>query len=227
VQLTAEQEYLGVKWRTRKQIILATSLAFVCVTIGCGQRPQIASAQSALQERALPFHGESGSKKRPAEIAQSLTDMASGTPIPVRLDTSLSSAHAMAGDSFQAVLDAPMIWKGQIIAPKGSRIHGKVLEAKPSEPTREAGYLRLALIGISLDGKTYPLPSASIFVKGATYEREAEILPLQLASPSKTLVPVSTLHPQRIAVRDDAGIAAARLLIFHLAQPVTVANGSH
>jgi len=200
-------------------------LVFAGITMGCGQRPQFVAGPSTSQDRNLPFHSDTGGKIRPAEIAQSLADIASGTPILVRLETSLSSAHAMAGDSFQAVLDAPMIWQGQPIAPKGSLLHGKVLEAKPSEPSREAGYLRLALTGISINGKIYPLQTASIFVKGATYEREATILPLQLASASQTLVPATTLRPQRIAVRDDAGISTARLLTFHLTQPVTVANG--
>jgi hypothetical protein len=224
VELRAAQEYLGVKSSIPKEIELAIALLIVGVSFGCGQRPQFAAASSPFQDRNLPFHSESGSKRRSNDLAQSLADIASGTTVSVRLQSSLSSAHAVAGDSFQAVLDAPLIWKGQTIAPRGSLLYGKVLEAKPSEPAREAGYLRLALSGITLDGKIYPLQTASIFVKGATYEREAEILPLRLASSSKTLVPVTSIRPQTIAVRDDAAIPTARLLTFHLAQPVTVAN---
>jgi hypothetical protein len=141
------------------------------------------------------------------------------------LESSLSSAHAVTGDSFKAVLEAPLVWKGQTIAPRGSLLRGKVLEAKPSEPSREAGYLRLALTTMSIDGKVWPLQTSSVFVKGATYEREATILPVQLATASKSLVPETTLRPQHIQIHDDAGIPASRLLTFHMSQPVTVAHG--
>ena len=214
-----------MKLSTRKQIAMAMPLIFAGVAIGCGQRPQIAAGQSTFQDRAVPFHPDTGSKKRSGGLALSLTDIGSGTPILVRLETSLSSAHAVAGDSFKAVLDEPMICKGQTLAPKGSLLRGKVLEAKPSEPSREAGYLRLAITGISINGKTFPLQTASIFVKGATYEREATILPVQLASAAKNLIPPTTLRPQRIVVRDEAAIPTLRLLTFHLTQPVTLANG--
>ncbi|HEX4485155.1 MAG TPA: hypothetical protein VH088_02745 [Terriglobales bacterium] len=225
VRIPAEQEYLGVKFSTQKQVAVAITLALSGLTVGCAQRPEFAAGQSSFQDRSLPFHADGVAKKRSVNLAPLLAEVASGTPIQVRLESSLSSAHAMAGDSFQAVLDEPLIWKGQTIAPKGSLLRGKVLEAKPSEPSREAGYLRLALTSISIESKVWPLQTSSVFVKGATYEREATILPVQLASSSKNLVPAVTIQPQHIQVRDDAGISATRLLTFHLSQPVTVAHG--
>jgi hypothetical protein len=221
----AEQEYLGVKFSTRKQAAAVITLAMSGLTIGCGQRPEFAAGQSSFQDRSLPFHSDGVAKKRSVDLERLLAEITSGTPIQVRLERSLSSAHAMAGDSFKAVLDAPLIWKGQTIASRGAPLSGKVLEAKPSEPSREAGYLRLALTTISIDGKAWPLQTSSVFVKGATYEREATMLPVQLASSSKNLVPAVTIQPQHIQVRDDAGISATRLLTFHLSQPVTVAHG--
>jgi hypothetical protein len=214
-----------VKFSSRKQTGIVVAIVFAGITVGCGQRPEFATGQSGLQDRSLPFHADGGSKKRSPDLASLLADVVSGTPIQVRLESSLSSARAVTGDSFKTVLESPLIWKGQTIAPKGSILRGKVLEAKPSEPSREAGYLRLALTTISIDGKVWPLQTSSIFVKGATYEREATILPVQLVTASKASIPEATLRPQHIQVHDDAGISASRLLTFHMSQPVTVAHG--
>lgn len=214
-----------MKFSSCKQTAIVIAVALTGMTVGCGQRPEFAAGQSSFQDRSLPFHSDGGSKKRSPDLTSLLSDVFSGTPIQVRLESSLSSSHAVTGDIFKAVLDAPLVWKGQTIAPKGSLLRGKVLEAKPSEPSREAGYLRLALTTIAIDGKVSPLQTSSIFVKGATYEREATILPVQLVTASKASVPEAALRPQHIQVHDDAGISTSRLLTFHLSQPVTVAHG--
>ena len=113
---------------------------------------------------------------------------------------------------------------GLTIAPKGALLTGKILEAKSSNPFREAGYLRLALTEISIDGKSMPLLTSSIFLKGATYEREVSAPPVQLVG-TKTLLSKVAPAPQRIEVREDAAVSSERLLTFRLTQPAVVEHG--
>jgi hypothetical protein len=210
-----------VKFDTGKQA-LALSLAWASLTIGCGRQPDFAISQSTLQSRALPFHSEATNPHWSANSA--LAGVALDTPILVHLQTPLSSALCRAGDSFKATLQEAIVLRGQAVAAKGSLVTGKILEAKPSDPSREAGYLRLTLTGISLDGKSWRLQTSNIFVKGATYEREAPAPPIQLAGASTPLIDQPVPRHLRIEIREDAGVPADRLLTFRLTHPVSVEN---
>ena len=70
----------------------------------------------------------------------------------------------MCGCLYRAQVLAPVIpskrcWTspsssgGSTLAPRGAVLTGKVLDAKASDQFQEAGYLRLALTAISLNGK--------------------------------------------------------------------------
>jgi len=53
-----------------------------------------------------------------------------GSLISVRLDESLSSERNQPGDSFRAVLDQPIAIDGLVVAEKGARIQGRIVEAE-------------------------------------------------------------------------------------------------
>ena len=206
---------------TRMQA-LALSLALLSLTVGCGRQPDFAISQSTIPNRALPFHSNTSSPRWSPTSA--IMGIAFGTPIVVRLQAPLSSSLCQAGDSFRAILDEAMVVKGQTVAAKGTLVTGKILEAKPSDPSREAGYLRLTLTGISLDGKSWPLHTSNVFVKGATYEREAPAPPMQLVGASTPLIDKAAPRHLRIEIREDAGVPADRLLTFRLTQLVSAEN---
>jgi hypothetical protein len=52
-----------------------------------------------------------------------------GTLLPVRIGETLSAAHNQAGDGFLATLDQPLVVDGFVIAERGSRLEGRVVEA--------------------------------------------------------------------------------------------------
>jgi hypothetical protein len=161
------------------QNALAIAMALACLTVSCGRHPDFAVNQSTLQGWSLPFHPDTSSQRR----LVNRSGFISGTPILVRLQVPLSSSLCRTGDLFKATLDEPIVSRGQTIA-KGALLTGKILEAKPSDPFREAGYLRLTLTGISLGGKSWPLQTSNVFVKGATYQRDSPS-PIRLAGISK------------------------------------------
>jgi hypothetical protein len=94
-----------------------------------------------------------------------------GTQITIRLQAAISSIASHSGDAFDAVLDKPILFQGQTIAPAGSAVRGKVLAAKASGRSRDPGFLRITLTEISLKGRVLSLQTSSIFAKGISRER--------------------------------------------------------
>ena len=56
------------------------------------------------------------------------TTVVAGTILTVRLDTSLSSQKNLTGDTFFCTLDQPLVAGGFVIAEKGARVEGKIIE---------------------------------------------------------------------------------------------------
>lgn len=72
-----------------------------------------------------------------------------GTLLLVRLGETLSSAHNQQGDEFLATLDQPLIVDGFIIAERGSRVEGRVVEVEPPGHGRSNSHLGIALVKLS------------------------------------------------------------------------------
>jgi len=93
------------------------------------------------------------------------------TAIYVRLQQSLSSSTAQSGQIFAAVLDEPLIVDGQTLAPEGTAVTGKVVAVRESGHLHNAGYLRITLSALSVNGKSVPLQTNSVFVSGGSYKK--------------------------------------------------------
>ena len=94
-----------------------------------------------------------------------------GTQITIRLQAAISSIESHSGDGFDAVLDKPILFQGQTIAPAGSAVKGRVLAAKASGRSQDPGFLRITLTEISLKGRVLSLQTSSIFAKGISRDR--------------------------------------------------------
>jgi hypothetical protein len=131
-------------------------LVLLAIVISCsGVAPQPPTA--ADDSGAPPF-----SRNETTEIAK-------GTPIYVRLQDSLSSATAETGDSFSAVLDEPLSIDGKTLVPEGAEISGRVIATRKSGQLHHAGYLRLTLSSVSMNGKQLPIQTTSVFVEGGSF----------------------------------------------------------
>jgi hypothetical protein len=158
----------------RIALILLT-LTFVCA---CG-RPPVENA-SNLDPQKLPFDRQPRSTGiSPSQsLIPSTTKMPEGTPIPIRLQSALSSASAHAGDIFIATIDEPVVIDSQTLVARGTSATGRVLEAKPaghaleSSPgnSLEPGYLRIVLVSLNIGGRPVTIETSSIFAKGGSRE---------------------------------------------------------
>jgi hypothetical protein len=102
-----------------------------------------------------------------------------GTELQVKPLNTLSPITDKAGDEFTATLDAPLMSGDQVVAPQGTTVVGKVVEAKAGEPGSEAGsYLTLQLNeivvagGQSINIETEPVRYAA--KNEAMYQAEAD-----------------------------------------------------
>lgn len=152
---------------------------------GCGQHPgalpdasasQVEQPSTDASQQALPFHAVNSEQPTehglvstasvlPAEILQS------GTPIAVTLQNGISSASAVPGQTFEAVLDQPLVFDGVTVAPRGTPVAGRVVAARHSGRLHKPGYLRLTLTSMTLHGKAIPLETSSVFVQGGSHEK--------------------------------------------------------
>ena len=99
--------------------------------------------------------------------------IARGTLVTVRLSDTISTERNRQGDSFTATLDEPLVIDGLVIAEKGARATGRVVNLV--EAGRVKGLARLALELTSVmtsDNQKVELRTASFEKQGATSKSE-------------------------------------------------------
>jgi hypothetical protein len=157
---------------------LAIVLLMLNLICACG-RPTNDSggnASNSADSQKLPFDRQPRSTGiSPSQsLIPSATKLPEGTPIPIRLQSALSSASVHAGDSFSAIVDEPVVIDGQTLIDRGTAATGCVLEAKPSatSPGRAPapGYLRIVLVSLNVGGRPVMIETSSIFAKGGSRE---------------------------------------------------------
>jgi hypothetical protein len=93
------------------------------------------------------------------------------TAVYVRLQEPLSSSTAQSGQVFTAVLDEPLVIDEKTIAPKGAPVMGKVVAARESGHLHNSGFLRITLASITVNGKSIPVRTTSMYVSGGSYKK--------------------------------------------------------
>jgi hypothetical protein len=147
----------GYGW---KKVLLWSLLSLAVLETGCsvgGQPSNVAADTPGAQQ--LPF----------AEGKELIVP--ANTPIYVRLQQPISSSTAQSGQSFSAVLDESLVVEGQTLARTGAEVTGKVVAVRESGHLHDAGYLRITLSSITVNGKTVPLQTNSVFVSGGSYKK--------------------------------------------------------
>jgi len=145
-----------------RNVLLLILLVLAGLAAGCGvgaQPPTVATDTPATPQQQLPF------------VEGKALVVPANTAIYVRLQQSISSTTAQSGQNFSAELDEPLVVEGQTLAPKGAPVTGRVVAARESGHMHNAGYLRITLSTITLNGKTVPLQTNSVFVSGGSYKK--------------------------------------------------------
>ena len=146
---------------------LALALAVSLVAV-CGL--QITRAEAAPgQSATAPFHHDNNA------AVQKIT-VPAGTPIAIRMQSSVSSKTASSGDRFRAILDEPLVVEGKTVAPRGADVTGHVVAARSSGRLHKPGYLRLTLDSVTVNGKRTSLETSSIFLQASSHKKRNTVL---------------------------------------------------
>ena len=190
---------------------------------GCArQAGSLSPNDNAASAGQLPFDRtpENSGPPATADLAHPL--IPAGTAIVIRLQSPISSVKAHAGESFEAVLDEPVLFANRTALASGTMVRGTVLAAKRGEQ-QEAGYLRLTLSSILLDNKTLDIHTSSLFAKGSVpgtgktgAQNHSSVILEDVASRSN---PEDGGHAQR-----DVKFSTARRLTFRLLKPLPLPN---
>jgi hypothetical protein len=141
------------------------------------------AAVSTTGNQAPPANGANGAastgQEPPANAANSVTAnqapapiiIPARTPITVRLQQSLSSASAVPGERFEAVLDEPIVMDNQVLVPSGAYVSGHVVSARRSGRLRHPGELALTLDGITVGNQQVRVLTSSIAVHGRSHKK--------------------------------------------------------
>ena len=88
-------------------------------------------------------------------------EVPAGTPIALRLGTTLSTKTSNVGDRFSATITSPVRVEGDVAIPAGAQVAGHVVVAKQPGKSSGRGELQLAYETVSFEGRDYSLGSRS------------------------------------------------------------------
>ncbi len=113
---------------------------------------------------------ETKSENSSADTATKLTgagkvEVPAGTPILIKVSEEVGTHNKSSGDRFKAMLEGNLSVDGNVVAPAGSVVYGKVVHAKKGRVARVAE-LELTLTDVNIDGDIIPLYTSSIAGEG-------------------------------------------------------------
>jgi hypothetical protein len=124
-------------------------------------QPQQQSAQP--QESPAPATPQNSPAPQPRTVT-----LPAGTNVVIRLAETLSPEHNYTDDTFRATLESPIITDGFVIADKGSKVLGKIVNAQKPGRVQGVAELTLTLTEINTsDGQRVKINTSAWNKKGA------------------------------------------------------------
>ncbi len=122
--------------------------------------PPVAIAPPRMEER------------KPAPRIPRTVTVPAGTLISVRLDETLSSERNQSGDSFRAVLDQPLAVDGMVVAERGARVMGRIIDSDRAGRVKGVALLTLELTQLSTsDGQKVKIQTETFNKHGDTSKK--------------------------------------------------------
>ncbi len=143
------------KAKPQMSLLLAVTICGL-IAVACGETSTRASSSSGRPAKAAAATAPSQDSVR----------IPAGTRLVVRMIDSVNSKVNHVGDTFNASLEQPLEVNGTTVAPRGSRVYGKLEEVKSAGKIKGQSELRLALTGIEIDGATHSIVTGSYEVHG-------------------------------------------------------------
>ncbi len=88
-----------------------------------------------------------------------------GTPIEIRLASSLSSDNNTTGQQFEAILDSDLAVEGQVLARPGARVVGRLKEVLRGGKVKGKAEMTLGLTGVEVGGEMVAIETNDLIVQ--------------------------------------------------------------
>jgi len=197
---------------SRLTLTLVLTSAVLASAAGCSRQVAVPVSTGTTSSPQLPF--DRASDNGGVSPTDAFPDgVPAGTEITIRLAAELSSAEARIGDSFNALLDEPVMVAGKAVVLRGAPVTGNVVDTKGCS-RRAPGYLRITLASVATNGKSIPLQTSSIFTKGGSYEKRTA------ATITRSPAEMPEALPESTAVPSDVRFSTGRRFTFRLIQPL-------
>lgn len=124
--------------------------------------PPDSSAQSAQGDQAQP---QAAPPPAPQPVDAVFPE---GTTVEIQTIDPIDSKTAQAGDEFQATLAQPLTWNSRVIAPAGTNVYLRLVQAQTSGQYKGQSELQLELARLELQGAQYQVHSSTYTVAGGS-----------------------------------------------------------
>jgi hypothetical protein len=128
--------------------------------------PPVETAQVPVQNVSLPApNAATGNETR---VPHTVT-LVAGTVLPVRIGEKLSSAHNQVGDIFLATLTQQLVIDGWVIAERGARVEGRVVDITPAGRVKGVSHLGISIVRLATaDGQNIRIHTEPYVQDGPT-----------------------------------------------------------
>ncbi len=165
----------------RGQMTCFMLLALLGVS-GCNGPASIPSDESSAptDQHQAPFHDEasqsvvSSSAKllhasdqaaKPDNLPFQDENLPAGTLVTVSLEGAISGGSSGMHDTFDAVVDVPVVIEGNTLIARGTIVSGRVQSVRTSKVKPDRGYICLALASIHVRGIDVPVQTADLYAR--------------------------------------------------------------
>jgi hypothetical protein len=140
----------------RKKLIWAATI--VLGTVSFYPIPGAGSGSGKLSGKQAPANTPAQTKKR--------ITVPAGTRILIRMVDSIDSSKQQTGYRFSASLETNLQAEDTVVAPRGSKLYGRLAQASSAGRMSGSSELTLELTDIVINGTAYPLLTSTYEVKG-------------------------------------------------------------
>ena len=182
------------QFRGQTTCLMLLALLGVSGCNGPASMPNDESSAPTDQHQA-PFHDEA-SKSVPSSSAKLLkasdqgakTDnlpfqdenLPAGTLVAVSLKGSISAGNSSMHNTFEAVVDEPVVIEGNTLIARGTIVSGRVQSVRTSKVEPDRGYICLALASLHVGGIDVPVQTADLYARQSlTTSKSSSVIRLE------------------------------------------------
>jgi hypothetical protein len=156
----------------RRAAPLSAVLAWALILAGCRGSAGTSQADTSANPGAAAASEGAGHPEASSPGSRAEVRIPSGTAIPVRLLSTISSETASAGDGFDAELAEALVLDGRTLYEKGARARIRVVSAEASGRLQNPGYLKITFDAIRRpDGTWDYIETDPISARGQSHKK--------------------------------------------------------